>query len=891
VVDSLSVSLSGPRKEQQMTMRINSDISASLIFNNQRTHSSRLEESITRLSTGLRVNSGADDAAGITISEKIRGQIRGLNQAINNMQSGVSLLQTADSAMQESGAMLNRLRELSIQSMDDALTNEDRLEIQKEADQLVDEIDRIATTTEFNTKKILDGSAAAIITTSNQGTEVFASGGLDMDLGGAYQVKVDLSSAGDSTIVRSNIMQSISGGRTATNNTDLKDIAAFYDSESKFVLETDQNLLLRYQGNEVNLTVTQHQTLDELASMVQEAVRRDVSQGGLGLANSRFVFDEGTGQLVYTGTNGGAGNEVGFFASSDFLQALGMEAVNLGTEDQFNVRLIGADGVEDVSISGNRAQNLLSGIDVDFERVEQAQISSAISSEAVVRITQPTTFQLSDTDTHAAVNINASRRTLIDNISLNAGTYTLDSLAARINAQINTGAVATRLGVQAVVTDNRLELVATTVTGETSEIRISNGTGDTERLFGGSNLLVTGSGGTQSAYVTGGPVMKNGFTTTNARRNVTIRINQMTDREIPNTIYNGPTYAVGTFLSGDQILKDHQDLLASTGLPLEAYWADNGRLAFRHTGKGTDTGFRILRSGNAFITNSNPTGAGAGYAVRGSGGVEARLGIQAEAYDEGYGFDGAFNFALRGQGGVESEVIRVYAQSGQVPNSNSAFAWTKSQIVSVFDAAGLDKADTGYRFNQEGRLEFISLSGGKYSRVGFEAKDTNTANTRARVLTGFGVDLLQMASGQGENLFDVHVAARALNFQIGANQRQSIQFSMRNMSSSTLDIQDLDLTQFSKATVALGKIDRAIQTISSQRASIGSVINRINHAQASASTYKVNLTSADSQIRDLDLALETVAQTRSSLLKQSGVTTFQMHQANRRTALQSLINS
>ncbi|MBW7875321.1 MAG: hypothetical protein H3C47_04975 [Candidatus Cloacimonetes bacterium] len=801
-------------------MRINTDISSRLIFQNQRTHTGTLEQSINRLSTGLRVNSGADDAAGITISEKIRGQIRGLSQAINNMQSGVSLLQTADSAMQESGAMLNRLRELSIQSMEDAFTNEDRLEIQKEADQLVDEMDIIALTTEFNTKKILDGSAAAIITTDNQSTQVYASGGLDMDLGGAYQVKVDLAQAGESTIVRSNIMQSVSSGRTASNSTELRDIQAFYDSESEFVLESDQELKLRYQGNEVNLNITQHQTLQELASMIQEAVRKDTQDGGLGLTNSRFVFDEAKGQLVYTGTNGGAGNEIGFFASTDFLQALGLEAINLGTEDQFNVRLIGKDGIEDLSVAGNMAQNLLSGIDLDFERVEQAQITSAISPEAVVRISQTTTFQLSDTDTHANVNINASRRTLIDNITLNAGTYTLNSLADRINAQINTGAVATRLGVQAVVTDDRLELVATTVTGETSEIRITNGTGDTERLFGGSDVTVTGSGGTQSAYVTGGPVMKNGFTTTNARRNVTIRINQMTDREIPNTVYNGPTYAVGTFLSGDQILKDHQDLLASTGLPLEAYWADNGRLAFRHTSKGTDTGFRILRNGNAFITNSNPTGSGAGYAVRGSGGVEARLGIQADAYDEGYGFDGAFNFALAGQGGVESETIRIYAQSGQVPNSNSAFAMTKSQIVSVFDDAGLDKADTGYRFNEEGRLEFISLSGGKYSRVGFVAKDTNTANTRARVLTGLGVDLLQTASGQGENLFAVHVAARALNFQIGSNQRQSIQFSLRNLSSSTLDLADLDLTQFSKATTALGKIDRAIQTISSQRASI-----------------------------------------------------------------------
>ena len=117
-----------------------------------------------KLSSGYKINRAADDAAGLTISEKLRRQIRGLDQGARNTQDGISLLQVADGALSEVHDMLHRINELSIKSANDTNTNEDRAAIQQEVDQILSEIDRISDTTEFNTRKIFtaDGSSSSI---------------------------------------------------------------------------------------------------------------------------------------------------------------------------------------------------------------------------------------------------------------------------------------------------------------------------------------------------------------------------------------------------------------------------------------------------------------------------------------------------------------------------------------------------------------------------------------------------------------------------------------------------------------------------------------------------------------------------------------------------------
>ncbi|MFT9598159.1 flagellin [Mesobacillus sp.] len=148
-------------------MRINHNIAALNTYRQLNSASTAQSKSMEKLSSGLRINKAGDDAAGLAISEKMRGQIRGLDMASKNAQDANSLIATAEGALNETHSILQRMRELSVQSSNDTNTGDDRAEIQKEMDQLTSEIDRIGNTTEFNTKKLLNGSAGVAVTASN----------------------------------------------------------------------------------------------------------------------------------------------------------------------------------------------------------------------------------------------------------------------------------------------------------------------------------------------------------------------------------------------------------------------------------------------------------------------------------------------------------------------------------------------------------------------------------------------------------------------------------------------------------------------------------------------------------------------------------------------------
>ena len=139
-------------------MRINHNIVAMNTHRQLGVSNNAGAKSMEKLSSGFRINRAADDAAGLSISEKMRGQIRGLTQASRNAQDGISVVQTAEGALDEVHAMLQRMRELAVQSANDSNTADDRGYIQGEVDQLVDEIEAISEKTQFNTMTLLDGN-------------------------------------------------------------------------------------------------------------------------------------------------------------------------------------------------------------------------------------------------------------------------------------------------------------------------------------------------------------------------------------------------------------------------------------------------------------------------------------------------------------------------------------------------------------------------------------------------------------------------------------------------------------------------------------------------------------------------------------------------------------
>ena len=139
-------------------MIINHNVTALNTHNKLSAASAAQSKSMEKLASGLRINKAGDDAAGLAISEKMRAQVRGLDQAGRNAQDGISMIQTAEGALNETHDILQRMRELAVQSGNDTNTDADRAELQKENDQLAKEITRIANNTEFNTKSLLNGA-------------------------------------------------------------------------------------------------------------------------------------------------------------------------------------------------------------------------------------------------------------------------------------------------------------------------------------------------------------------------------------------------------------------------------------------------------------------------------------------------------------------------------------------------------------------------------------------------------------------------------------------------------------------------------------------------------------------------------------------------------------
>ncbi len=179
-------------------MRINNNVMALNAHRQLGMNQAGAAKSMEKLSSGFRINRAGDDAAGLAISEKMRGQIRGLKQASRNAQDGISLIQTAEGALNESHAILQRMRELAVQSSTDTNEGTDRGEIQKEINQLADELSRISNDTEFNKKTLLNGDMGKVAqkTAGSASLSELQATGADLD-SGSY--KLTLTNAGTDT--------------------------------------------------------------------------------------------------------------------------------------------------------------------------------------------------------------------------------------------------------------------------------------------------------------------------------------------------------------------------------------------------------------------------------------------------------------------------------------------------------------------------------------------------------------------------------------------------------------------------------------------------------------------------------------------------------------------
>ena len=712
-----------------MSLRINHNVTSLSTYANLSSTSTKMEKSIGKLSSGLRINSASDDAAGLAISEKMRSQISGLNRAKLNAQDGMSMVQTAEGGLNETESIIQRMRELALQASNDTLTSNDRLEIQKEINQLTSAIDDIADSTEFNTKKLLNGSQTAQISSSSNFVKGMVTG--NGSSSGDFSVKMEVIQGGISQMQTSQMFMNKNTGELAKGSTKLEDIAQFYDQNGAFALSTSQTLTVTGNAKTAEVTIDGKMTVNELASALQNAI---AGASNLGLKNSTVQYKEGSntadgGYLEMT--SGVVGEEGNFSIAGDqsVIDALGMAVSRESVNNLVKAKIQDASGnTRTVTTSSDRLSGLLDGMDIQFES-SAAQIAGKGGIVDGMHFTGAETLKFE-------FSVGTVAQTVSVDFAADSN-YSMEGIAAAINEKIE--AAAPNSGMEASVVDGQIRLAYNpTDTSSPTEIKV---TGGSENL--GINV------GSFTGFVDG-------------------------DKNVANAV---------------------------KGISLLAASA------------GTDLGFTV-----------NGTDVAVGTTVTSGADLVLADDFVKDAND-----------ALAATANARVDIV------------NGSIAITSTIL-------GRDNANA-----VDGKLELTmkDTTGEATSRLGL--KDT-------------------IAKGAGDTDFRLHVLDNSSQLQIGANQGQSMTFSIGDMSAKALDIDKLDMSTTEGAQAAIGKLDNALSRVSAERSKLGAFSNRLEYTMNNLENAATNLTDAESRIRDLDMASEMINFTSSQIMQQAG--TAMLAQAN-----------
>ena len=335
--------------------------------------SSSVSKTTEKLSSGYRINRAADDAAGLSISEKMRGQIRGLSKASSNAQDGISLIQTAEGALNESHSILQRMRELSVQAANGTETDDDREAVQNEIEQLQSELTRISDTTEFNTMKLLDGSQAGPKGVSSTGN--VTTGASIAKLKGATAT-ITAGDASGAAVTFGKEYMNIDGAVIAVDFSKLS--------------EDDKNALKVNWANNTSSTVSK-----KAAEIFEKTINNAIDESGLSVEHVSVSASGTTGFKITSGSTGidsviktddanhtyGTSDATGVFAKT--FDTANNDLEGTGTT-KYNGEAIAADKAFYVEINGQKlvAKSAAVANNEDMSTVAknlQTQINAAIA--------------------------------------------------------------------------------------------------------------------------------------------------------------------------------------------------------------------------------------------------------------------------------------------------------------------------------------------------------------------------------------------------------------------------------------------------------------------------------------------------------------------------------
>ena len=871
-------------------MFINHNLAALNTYNKLVFNQSGLSKSLEKLSSGLRINRAADDAAGLAISEKMRAQIKGLDQAVRNAQDGISMIQTAEGALAETHSILQRMRELSVQAANDTYTSEDRIQIQKEIDQLTSEIDRISATTEFNTKKLLNGDASAYVSSDKLSTKIFMRDGLRVldqfgqkaPGGGNYKLEIE-ATAGANQVQKTDIFKvkhdtfaldviainTDSGLDTEANGgIAVKGLKAgsYEVFTASSVASADAAVTYGDQYNQLDpklqiarVTISTATGIDISSSTLFTVVNKTLNSTTLSVQSHQYALD---GTYTYVTKE----ITINDSATSGVIDG----ATNVSGLTGLSISMVSASrlSVGDKFVLNMTAQKVTDGL------ADTVEIGSGASTVSIVRTKDSMN---SKTTTVKAYYVDSVSGSVSDSeISLKFAS-TLATNANNVNGSIYVDAAGNTL--------MQVRRDATNTTATTLDVLNTGAVGAKPTIsITGNAISVTmaSDASVKDLY----DALKD-----NSAAMDLLDIRLLDEAKAAKTLVGSSGGAQGINTAGDYAAKfdvEGQAIgdLAKLGTKLydiDKFWDASGNFILENPatielvqGDGTRTSITISKSDTiGDVKDKLNRAIGTGLGQQDVTGVEAGNFVS---------FVEAATSSTTGLEAVNGTfVIR------------SAIAGSDGKITFVGDdrvLAALSLTTIQKEQNNNYTVKVTEAHGGTVVAENVKISENNligivhknvdvqfAANTGIKTSwdsTEKDFKLEGGASYKGTTY--VHLADNTTVLHIGANQKQDIGTGIANMSARALGVNNILVMNNSLANEAIGKLDKAINMVSSERAKLGAIQNRLDHTISNLTTTSENLTAAESRIRDVDMAKEMMNFTKYQIL--TNAATAMLAQAN-----------
>ncbi|AOY75705.1 flagellin [Clostridium formicaceticum] len=841
-------------------MRINHNIpalNAHRLLNSNTNASTKVLE---RLSSGKKINKAADDAAGMAISEKMKAQVRGLKKSSQNALDGISLIQTAEGAMNEIHSMLQRMRELAVQSANGTVTDEDRRAIQDEINQLTSEVNRIANGTEFNTRRILRGNEGP-----NSNTEVHR-----MSTGQPASMVVGIAG---------NLIDVSTGGDKISQVNEINPSVAQTNAEAaEYVVEVTS-------GNTQTINFGTNNGANANALKI-------VYAAGSGATAATAVFNGTDTITITTGTSGGSNTAAIIQAA---LQGLNLSGLGIDASEITVVGDIGVVADNDALTDAAKTASTptTEGVTAaaeslgawNFDIIEPFKVGETISIDgqvfkAVVNDKDPlgpNEFKVGDgTVEQQAANLKAA---IAANDTLNTR-FAITGTDANIVLTEKTGqATGTAITAEAKIDTKDWSSMSLAIYIDGEEKRVSLGKlGDLTRELNGaagagktdaekqemlenafleSINIALGKAGTAVFTDAGGPPRQLEFRTSTVGGNASISF--VGSDAIKTLFGENMVDAAGRKLVENGVSKVYKGV-AENDVSLA-----KGSFHFNQL---PEIGSRIL-IGNEIIEFYNSD-------------VEVYAGTNRAINMKDYA--AATNPSLNGVddiAGLVKAIASLELQAVELVQGNDA-----EKVAALFNEyQGTDPSAADYIFKNVSESANRLYMQAKPGNVGFAGQLIYIEGTPEEFVTNLQIGPNQ---GQGFRLSVGDVRAQQLNISSNVpNGNPGVEGAAYVLNASVTDGLSANLVEYSldvsteeKATAAITVYDNAIRQVAEIRGALGATQNRLEYTIANLDNTTENLTAALSRIEDADMALEMSEFTKLNILMQAG--TAMLAQANQR---------